>query len=75
MNLFRSDEHVERWLNGRSGGATISVSALCNLAHAWWGDRVDPTWRPHTLGQNQAILDGVGLTGVFWSLSAPSADA
>lgn len=75
MNLFRSEEHIERWLNGREGGATISVSALCDLAHAWWGDRLDQRWRPHTLDQNQAILEGVGFTGEFWSLSAPSARA
>ena len=68
MNLFRSEEHVERWLSGRGPGATIPVTKLCELAHAWWGDRLDPDWRPHTREQNQAILDAVGLTGTFWTL-------
>ena len=68
MLLFRSEEHVERWLAGRTPGATISVGALCDLAHAWWGDRLDPDWRPHTREQNQAILDRLGLTGDFWAL-------
>jgi hypothetical protein len=69
MNLFRSEEHVSRWLDGRSPGATTSVDTLCDLAHAWWSDRLDPTWRPHTREQNQAILDGLGLGGEFWRLA------
>ena len=68
MNLFRSEEHIERWLGGRSPGAAISVGKLCDLAHAWWSDRLAPDWRPRTREQNQAILDGLGLTGAFWRL-------
>jgi hypothetical protein len=68
MNLFRSEEHVERWLAGREPGATIPVTTLADLAQAWWHDRLAPGWRPHTREQNQAILDGVGLTGEFWRL-------
>ena len=40
MNLFRSEEHIERWLGGRAPGATIPVAKLSELAHAWWDDRV-----------------------------------
>jgi hypothetical protein len=69
MNLFRSEEHIERWLGAREPGATIPVTQLSELAHAWYGDRLSPEWRPHTRDQNQAILDGVGLTGDFWRLS------
>lgn len=68
MNLFWSEEHVDRWLDGRARGATTSVGVLCDLAHAWWRDRLDPVWRPHTREQNQAILDGLGLVGDFWRL-------
>ena len=68
MNLFRSEEHVERWLAGREAGATVPVVELAELAQAWWGDRLDPTWRPHTREQNPAILTGVGLTSAFWRL-------
>jgi hypothetical protein len=70
MNLFRSEEHIGRWLGPRVPGATIRVTKLCELAHAWWGDRIAPDWRPRTRKQNQAILDGLGLTGSFWNLSA-----
>ena len=41
---------------------------LSELAHAWWGDRLSPDWRPHTREQNQAILDRLRLSGEFWQL-------
>jgi hypothetical protein len=69
MNLFRSEEHVERWLAGRQPGATIPVTQLSDLAHAWYGDRLAPDWTPHTREQNQRILDSVGLTSEFWRLA------
>ena len=69
MLLFRSEGHVSRWLAGRTPGATIPVTKLAELAEAWWGDRLDPAWVPHSREQNQAILDRLGLTGPFWSLA------
>lgn len=68
MLVFRSEAHVNRWLAGRTGGATISIKKLAELAAAWWSDRVAPDWQPRTREQNQAILDGLGLTGEFWRL-------
>jgi hypothetical protein len=68
MHLFRSEEHIDRWLDGRAAGATITVSKLSELAHAWWGERLAPDWRPHTRDENQAILERLGLTGEFWRL-------
>jgi len=68
MNLFRSEEHVQRWLAGRTPGATIPVATLCSLAHAWWDDRLSPQWTPHAREHNQAILDRLGLIGDFWRL-------
>ena len=68
MNLFRSEEHIARWLGHREPGATISVSKLSELAHAWWADRFSQTWRPHTRDGNAATLDRLGLTGEFWRL-------
>ena len=69
MNLFRSEEHVERWLAGRPPGVTLSAVKLSELAHAWWGDRLAPGWEPHSREHNQAILAGLGLTGPFWNLA------
>ena len=68
MNLFRSEEHIDRWLGAREPGATISVTSLSRLAHAWWHDRLAPDWRPRTRDETQAILDELGLTGPFWRL-------
>jgi len=68
MLVFRSEAHVARWLDYRSPGVTISISKLAELAQAWWWDRLDPAWQPHTRDQNQAILDRLGLTGDFWRL-------
>jgi len=68
MNLFRSEEHIARWLDGRAPGATISIAKLSELAHAWWNDRLAPDWRPHTREQNAAILERLGLHGEFWTL-------
>ncbi len=68
MNLFRSEEHIDRWLGGRAPGATITVAKLSELAHSWWGDRLAADWQPHTREQNQAILGELGLTGDFWRL-------
>ncbi len=68
MNLFRSEEHVVRWLGAREPGMTITVAQLCALAHRWWGDRLSPDWRPHTRDENQAILDDLGLDSPFWQL-------
>jgi len=68
MLLFRSGEHVTRWLAGRAPGATIPITTLSDLAQAWWSDRLDPGWRPRSREENQAILDGLGLSGPFWTL-------
>jgi hypothetical protein len=69
MNLFRSEEHVMRWLGVRSPGATISISALSTLAHRWWSDRLAPEWKPHNKHDNQAVLREIGLVDEFWRLS------
>lgn len=66
MLVFRSEAHVERWLVGRARGATITITKLAELAAAWWSDRLDPNWQPHSREQNQAILDELGLVGDFW---------
>jgi hypothetical protein len=68
MNLFRSEEHVARWIGDRRPGATLSVTKLSELASAWWEDRLSPEWKPHTRQQNEAILRSLGLVGDFWKL-------
>jgi hypothetical protein len=72
MTLFRSEEHITRWLSGRPRGVTLDVLKLSELAHAWWGDRLNPDWTPRSRDENQAILDGLGLTGDAWRLPSAS---
>ena len=68
MNLFRSEEHVTRWLGGRTPGATVPVPKIMELGYAWYADRLDRDWQPHTRNQNQKILDRLDLVGDFWRL-------
>lgn len=68
MNLFRSEEHIVRWLGGRVPGATIPIIKVVELGLAWYADRLDGEWRPHTRDHSQAILKGLGLVEDFWRL-------
>ena len=68
MNLFRSEEHITRWLGDRPAGATIPAQLLCDLAHGWWDTRLQADWRPRTREESQEILDGLGLSWTFWQL-------
>ena len=71
MLLFRSEEEISEWsaATGVPRGAVMPVAALGELARRWYGDRLDPGWRPRTVEESQAILEGVGLTGDFWRLA------
>ncbi len=63
MRLLRSEEATP------ATGATIPVRQLGALARPWYGDRLDPAWRPRTAAASQRILEAAGLTGDFWSLT------
>jgi hypothetical protein len=62
MRLLRSEEDAPE------GGAAVPIEQLARLGRAWYGDRLDPGWRPRTRAESQGILEGVGLTGDFWRL-------
>ena len=70
MVYLRSEEHLTRWLdaNGWEPGATLTAVKLNELARSWWWSRLDPGWRPRSVEESQAILDGLGLDGEFWAL-------
>jgi hypothetical protein len=61
MRLLRSGSEV-------SDGELVDLPTLERLAGRWYGDRMDPEWRPRTREQSQAIFDEVGLSGAFWRL-------
>jgi hypothetical protein len=63
MRLFRSEEEIPE-----PRGGVVPVPALRALAADWYGDRLDPGWRPRTVDRSQALLAKHGLTGDFWRL-------
>ena len=63
MRLFRSEEEAP------DKGARVSITQLNELATRWYGNRLDPDWRPRTKEESQEILREVGLTGDFWTLT------
>ena len=63
MRLLRSEDEAPEH------GASMPVERLAAMAADWYGDRLDPGWRPRTPAQSQAILERHGLTGPFWDLS------
>jgi hypothetical protein len=71
MLLFRSEEEIRAWCaqRGRPLGGIVPVARLQRLARDWYGDRLDPAWRPRTALQSQAVLAAAGLTGDFWRLT------
>jgi hypothetical protein len=70
MSLFRSEEHVDRWLQrtNRSKGAVVDLQTVWRLANAWYSDPRWAAWRPRTRDESQQALLSVGLTGEFWEL-------
>jgi hypothetical protein len=60
MRLLRSEEEVQ--------GARMPLATLAAVARDWYGDRLDPAWRPRSAEESQRILGAHGLTGEFWRL-------
>ena len=60
MRLFRSAEEPD--------GETVPLRTLAALARDWYGDRLDPAWRPRSAEESQRILGAHGLRGAFWRL-------
>jgi hypothetical protein len=60
MRLVRSDEERR--------GERVDLQTLTALARDWYGDRLDPAWRPRSAEESQRILEAHGLTGDFWRL-------
>ena len=70
MLLFRSEQEVEQWCQrrGHGHGASFPVPVGWQLAEAWAGGRLHPNWQQRPRGELRDLLDGLGLTGEFWSL-------
>ena len=70
MSIFRSEDHVQRWLaaNKHSFGALVPLEQVWRLAKAWYVDPRAPDWRPRTRDESQQVIAAAGLTGAFWEL-------
>jgi len=70
MSLFRSEDHVERWLseNGFDRGESMPIDAVLRLARGWYTDPRSATWRPRTRDESQRVLTEAGFVGDFWQL-------
>jgi hypothetical protein len=65
MRLVRADEEPR--------GARVGLATLSALARDWYGDRLDPGWRPRSTEESQRILAAHGLAGDFWRLTSSPA--
>jgi hypothetical protein len=71
MSLFRSEDHLQEWLEATSNerGAVLTLEETWQLARVWYLDPRDPSWRPRSPSESQAVLSSAGLTGAFWQLT------
>jgi hypothetical protein len=67
MLLFRSEEHLERWLEERAldRGATLTIDQCWRLASSWYRDRMERGWRRRTPEEAEQAFASIGLTGPF----------
>lgn len=70
IRIFCSRGHADQWTadNAPGSGYIAGAAAVWRLAVPWYGDRLDPEFRPHTREHNQQLLNECGLTGPFWRL-------
>jgi hypothetical protein len=69
MLLFRSEEHVDRWLAqwNQPRGEMFSVAQGFGLG-AWYADRMQPDFRRRSAEEAEAFFASLGLTSAFWAL-------
>ena len=71
MLLFRSEEHVGRWVaGGYPRGEVFTLDQLWDLAQMWYSGRLDPDWTSKPPEEAQGIFAACGLTSDFWRLDA-----
>jgi hypothetical protein len=70
MLLFRSEEHLDRWLasGDHPRGERMSLEQQWALARSWFAGRDRPEWRKKSASEAEALFTAAGLTGDFWRL-------
>ncbi|MGH2403042.1 MAG: hypothetical protein ACRDGN_01135 [bacterium] len=46
----------------------MSPDQCWRLARAWYGRKLRPDWRRHTLEEAESLFAEIGLTETFWRL-------
>lgn len=70
MLVFRSEDHLERWLaRDNPAGARMTTDQQWELARRWFGGRDKPEWTKRTAEEAHEIFGAVGVTGDFWRLT------
>jgi hypothetical protein len=70
IRLFCDEGHARAHVEARdlAPGAVVPAERMWRLAVAWYGNRLDPDFRPYTAAYKQQLLTRTGLTGAFWRL-------
>ena len=70
MLAFRSEAHVDRWLEqrGLERCGSCSLDTLWLLADAWYANRLARDWRRRTPEEAEAFFAGLGLSGEAWRM-------
>ena len=68
MLVFRSEEHVDRWIAaGHPQGERMTMQQQWTLAQRWFKGRNRPEWNKRTPKEAEEVLRSVGLMSDFWS--------
>jgi hypothetical protein len=69
MLIFRSEEHLDRWLAaGHPAGERMTIDQQWALANSWFAGRHETAWTKRTPAEAETVLRDCGLTGTFWRL-------
>jgi hypothetical protein len=71
MLLFRSEEHLTKWLAKpeRPSGERLALEQQWELAKKWFAGRDEPEWKKRTPQEAEGVFRGVGLNADFWKLT------
>ena len=71
MLLFRSEEHLDRWLrkDGNPAGARMTTEQQWDLARRWFTGRDRAEWTKRSAEQAEEVFSAAGLSGDFWRLT------
>ena len=68
MLLFESEDEISNWCRRHNvrKGEVLDLAKVWELARAWYGNYLDPSWRRKTREESERIFQELGLTSEFW---------